>query len=446
MEGCLIIGTALPCFQVAYKTQSERKTPMNKDRLSWFRDAKYGLFIHWGLYSILGGDWKGVTAPHIAEWIMRTLQIPLSEYRMLTKEFNPKDFDPSFYVRRAKQWGMKYIVVTAKHHDGFALFDTAVSDYSVMNTPYGKDIIRQFADACAREGMTFGVYYSQMQDWEHPDGDGNTWDFKKEEKVFSRYFYEKALPQVRELLTNYGSLGLIWFDTPYDMPKPLCEELAATVHSLQPDCLINGRIGYGLGDYRQAADNLIPLLSRPDAWESPMTLNSTWGYSQSDNDFKAPSTVIENLVRIAGKGGNLLLNVGPDAHGRIPVRSDEILSEVGEWMQQYGESVYGTSNAPDFPYILPWGELTYRKEPPTLYLHVKKYPTKAPYRILLTGLETPVESATLLKDGTPLKFTQTYEPARDEHRFRVFLPEHCPNENDTVVKVTLKGEASAQTL
>lgn len=415
------------------------------DKLKWFRDAKYGLFIHWGLYAIPGGDWNGVHAPHGTEWIMRNLQIPLADYKKLADRFDPVDFDPYFYVRRAKKWGMKYLVVTAKHHDGFALFDTKVSDYSVMHTPYGKDIVRQLADACREEGLIFCVYYSQMQDWEHPDGDGNTWDFPKEKKDFRRYFYGKTLPQVRELLTNYGPIGLIWFDTPYDMPKELCEELADTVRSCQPDCLINGRIGYGLGDYRQAADNLIPLFSRPDAWETPMTLNATWGYSHSDHNFKSPATVIEKLVQVAGKGGNLLLNVGPDEFGKIPEESDRILCDVGEWLRVHGESVYGTSSVPNFPYMLPWGALTYNKESKTLYFHVKKYP-RFPFRILLTGLETKVLGATLLSSGEELRIAQSYEPARDEHRFYVYLPEVCPDPDDTVVSVKLEDEATAQTI
>ena len=413
------------------------------DRMQWFKEAKYGLFIHWGLYAIPGGEWKGKLIPHGTEWIMRNAQIPLSEYREFVKQFNPIKFDPYFYVRRAKEWGMKYLVFTAKHHDGFAMYDTKVSDYSIMNTPYGKDVVRQLADACEKEGMTFCLYYSQMQDWEHPDGDGNTWDFDPSKKDFKRYFYEKALPQVRELLTNYGRIGLMWFDTPYDMPQALCQELADTVHACQPDCLINSRIGYGLGDYRNVADNSIPLLSHSCAWESPMTLNATWGYSHRDHNFKEPTAVIENMVRIVGRGGNLLLNVGPDQFGEIPVRSDEILCDVGKWLLTNGDSIFGTTNIPNFPYLLPWGELTYSESRETLYFHVKKYP-KFPYRILLTGLKTPVERATLLADGTELRVSQTYEHGRDEHRFYVFLPEVCPNTDDTVVAVKLKGKALAQ--
>ena len=415
------------------------------DKLQWFREAKYGLFIHWGLYAIPGGTWKGEPSPHGTEWIMKNMRIPLAEYRKLAKQFNPEGFDPYFYVRRAKQWGMRYIVFTAKHHDGFAMYDTKYSDYSIMNTPYGKDIVKQLAEACEKEGMTFCLYYSQMQDWEHPDGNGNTWDFDPQKQDFRRYFYGKALPQVKELLTNYGKIGMMWFDTPYDMPIELCRELADAVRECQPDCLINGRIGYGLGDFREAADNAIPALSMDKCWESPMTLNETWGYSHTDHNFKDARAVIQNLVRIVGRGGNLVLNVGPDEFGGIPQRSDEILCEVGKWLEGNGKSIYGTSNMPNFPYLIPWGDMTYDEKEAVLYLHVQKYPV-FPYRILLTGLKTQAKSVTLLCDGTPLRISQSYEIARDEHRLYIFLPKDCPDTDDTVVVVKLEGKAEVQVI
>lgn len=415
------------------------------DKMQWFREVKYGLFIHWGLYAIPGGTWKGEPSPHGTEWIMKNMRIPVAEYKELAKQFNPVNFDPYFYVRRAKEWGMKYIVFTAKHHDGFAMYDTKVSDYSIMNTPYGKDIVRQLADACEKEGMTLCIYYSQMQDWEHPDGNGNTWDYDPKAQDFRRYFYGKALPQVKELLTNYGKIGMMWFDTPYDMPIDLCRELADAVRECQPDCLINGRIGYGLGDFREAADNAIPMLSMDKCWESPMTLNDTWGYSHTDNNFKDVRAVIRNLVRIVGRGGNLVLNVGPDEFGGIPERSDEILCEVGKWLEKNGESIYGTSNIPNFPYMISWGDMTYDEKSAVLYLHVQNYPV-FPYRILLTGLKTRAKSVELLTDGTPLRISQSYEIARDEHRLYIFLPEMCPDADDTVVAVKLEGKAEVQTI
>ena len=284
-----------------------------------------------------------------------------------------------------------------------------------------------------------------MQDWEHPDGNGNTWDFNLKNQDFKRYFYGKVVPQVKELLTNYGKIGMVWFDTPYDMPIELCRELADVVHECQPECLINGRIGYCLGDFREAADNAIPVLSQEECWESPMTLNHTWGYSHTDDNFKDPKTVIENLVRVVGKGGNLVLNVGPDEFGKIPERSEEILSEVGKWLEVNGKSIYGTTGIPNFPYMLPWGDLTYNDETHTLYLHVKNYPN-FPYRILLTGLKTKAIAVNILGSKKPLKISQSYEIARDENRLYVFLPEECPDDIDTVVEVKLEDKAKAQTV
>lgn len=409
-----------------------------------FERAAYGLFIHFGLYAIPGGIWEGKRAPHGSEWMMRNLEIPFKDYSRLADIFNPEQLDARFYVKKAKEWGMKYLVLTAKHHDGFALYDTAVSDYSVMHTPYGKDIVREFADACKEEGLPFGIYYSQMQDWEHPDGDGNNFDYKKDEKVFSRYFYEKALPQVKELLTNYGDVFLMWFDTPYDMPRELCAELADTVHELQPSCLINGRIGYGLGDYRQMADNSIPARSYHGTWEVPMTLNSSWGYHKADLSCYSPETVIGKLVSVCGKGGNVLLNVSPDAEGLISEASIETLDKVSEWLSRNGDAIYNKAPAPDFPYVTRFGTVGAGKDG-ALYLFVERYPD-FPHRISLTGLENKVVRASLLKNGQELRFSQSYEVARDERRLYIFLPEEAPDSPVTVVKLEIEGEPRTQVL
>ncbi len=413
--------------------------------MEWFSVAKYGLFVHYGLYAIPGGEWNGRIAPHGAEWLMKNLRIPLREYAALAGKFNPVDFDAEALADSAVKWGMKYLVFTAKHHDGFAMYDSAVSDYSIMHTPYGRDMLREIADACHRRDLHFGIYYSQMQDWEHPDGDGNDWDYIPAEKKFERYFYGKALPQVRELLQNYGAVDLIWFDTPYDMPQAYCRELADTVHTLAPDCLINGRIGYGLGDYRNMADNSIPVRMLSGRWETPMTLNRTWGYSRHDQNWKTASEVISLLVRVAEKGGNLLLNVGPDEKGVIPPASVKILDEVSRWLRNNGDSIFGTGGTPDFPYENRWGHVTCSQDRRTLYLHVFRYPVY-PYRIQLTGLKTGVNGAWEI-DGKPLEFRQSYEPARDEHRLYVFLPEAQKNlPLDFVVRLSLKDEAEVQEL
>ena len=406
------------------------------DPLQWFSGAGYGLFVHFGLYSVLGGAYKGTPSPRNSEWIMRHLQIPLEEYRKLADSFHPQQLDARDIVRRAKAWGMRYVVVTAKHHDGFALYDSKVSDYTVMHTPYGQDVIRAFADACGEYNMPFGIYYSQMQDWEHPDGNGNTWDFDPAKQDFRRYFYGKALPQVKELLTAYGKVALMWFDTPYDMPEDLCAELAQTVKALQPHCLINGRIGYHLGDYRQMADNAIPRNVYHGAFEVPMTLNRSWGYSAPDEEWATPLDVIRNLVQIRGRGGNLLLNIGPDGNGTVPPASVRVLDAVGEWLSRNGESIYKTDSFPDFPYVSRWGDVTYRKESNTLYLHVLQYPGLHP-RISLLALASRVKGVRLLTDGTPLSFTQAYDVAREEHRLSINVPPKAPDALDTVIAVDL---------
>lgn len=418
----------------------------HKTDVKWFTDAKYGLFIHWGLYSILAGKWKGVQAPNTTEWIMRNMKIPLAEYQPLAKEFNPQHFDALDYVKKAKKWGMKYLCITTKHHDGFALFDTKVSDYNVMNSPYGKDIVKEFADACAAEGMPFCVYYSQMQDWEDPNGDGNNWDFNKEDKDFKKYFYGKCVPQVKELLTNYGKISMIWFDTPYDMPIELCRELRDVVKGCQPDCLINGRIGYGLGDYRNMADNCIPHDPYFGPWEAPMTLNLNWGYCEDDHNWAEPTEVIRRLSGIAAKGGNLILNIGPDKDGIIPEESVKILDTVGEWLEKNGESIFGVSATKPFPYDFEWGNATYNAETKRLYAHVLNYPKRMPKGVKLTGLKTKAISAKLLSTGEELKFSQTYEQARDERRFVIIAPENCPDATDTVLVVQLESDLETQRL
>jgi alpha-L-fucosidase len=402
------------------------------ERLKWFEAARYGLFIHWGLYAELGGEWSGVHYPGGTEWIMRTARIPFETYRKLALSFNPVSFDAEDWVKKALDFGCRYLCFTAKHHDGFAMFDTAVSDYSIVHTPFGRDVVKELSDACHRHGLKFCVYYSQMQDWADPDGNGNTWDYDPEKKDFRRYFENKVKPQVRELLTNYGEIGMIWFDTPYDMPREMCAELAEFVHSIQPDCVINGRIGYGLGDYRQMGDNEIPVLAYRGAWETPMTLNNTWGYSKTDQNWKTPKTVMKMLIDVVSKGGNLLINVGPDAKGVIPEGSVRTLEAVGSWLQKNGESIYGTKPCADFPYQMRWGGMTGRGE--KVYLHLLDV-SEIRGHLKICNIETKAKSCCLLSTGEELPFRQTYELARDEYRFIVDYPTEGLDDLDTVIAV-----------
>jgi len=321
-------------------------------RVEWFREAKFGLFIHWGLYAIPAGYWKGAKVNSVSEWIMKRAPIPVADYEKLASQFDPVKFDADAWAQLAVDAGMKYVVITAKHHDGFALFKSAASPYNVVDaTPFKRDIIKELADACARHGLRFGVYYSQAQDWHEPGGMGNDWDFPPDDQkdasgAFDTYLRTKAEPQIRELLTHYGPLALIWFDTPVRMDTDdRARRFIDLVRTLQPNCLINGRLG-GVGDYRSTGDNQIPSEASDTPWEVPATLNSTWGYKRGDHNWKSPGELVFKLVDIASKGGNYLLNVGPTAEGIIPVPSQENLRAVGEWLKLQGEAVYGAGRSP----------------------------------------------------------------------------------------------------
>lgn len=318
----------------------------------WFRKAGFGMMIHWGLYSILGGEWKGKRMDYIGEWIMSKYEIPNKEYERLADIFNPIYFDADEWVLTAKAAGMKYIVVTSKHHDGFALFHSEVDKYNVVDaTPFGRDIIKELADACKKHGMKLGLYYSQNIDWHEPHGGGydmrfyhtnnkgvdgdpgmswdNDWDFPNRAAKNYRICYEKKIkPQVKEILTKYGELCLIWFDTPLDIPEDCSRELVEMVKKYQPNCLVNSRVGNGMGDYRSMGDNKLPSTATGELIEAPITLNHTWGYKTFDNDWKSPERVREIYEKCRACGANLLLNIGPDHLGRLPAPAVDILKAL----------------------------------------------------------------------------------------------------------------------
>jgi alpha-L-fucosidase len=322
--------------------------PAKAKRLEWFREAKYGLFIHWGLYAIPAGQWQGKRIPGIGEWIMNRAQIPVKTYEQLAKQFNPVKFNAEEWVQLAKDAGMKYIVITSKHHDGFALYDSKVSTWDIVDaTPFKRDVLKELAAACAKAGIRLGFYYSQAQDWHEPNGAGNTWDFLADEtkKDFDQYLRDKAEPQIRELLTGYGPVALIWFDTPRLMTEARAKRFVDTLRTLQPNTLIDGRLGIN-GDYVSTGDNVVPSDVLGEAWEVPATLNHTWGYRSDDHDWKSPQTVIFKLIDIVSKGGNYLLNVGPTAEGVIPQPSQDVLRTVGRWLRVNGDAVYGAGPTP----------------------------------------------------------------------------------------------------
>jgi len=344
----------LSLVPLALSAQAPRPAdPAREKRLEWFREAKYGLFIHWGLYAIPAGEWKGKRSLGLGEWIMNRSKIPVAEYEDLAKQFNPVKFNADQWVQLAQDAGMKYIVITSKHHDGFAMFKSKVSPYNIVDaTPFKRDALKELADACAKRGMRLGFYYSQSQDWHEKDGAGNTWDFGpdqapdgKELKNYDAYLRGKAEPQVKELLTGYGPVALIWFDTPRMMTAERGQRFADIVRTLQPNTLIDGRLGTE-GDYRSTGDNVIPPEASSEAWETPATINDTWGFRTDDTNWKAPAQIAFKLVDIVSKGGNYLLNVGPTAEGVIPQASQDNLRTVGRWLEVNGEAVYGAGASP----------------------------------------------------------------------------------------------------
>ena len=317
----------------------------------WFREAKYGMMIHWGLYSVLGGEWKGQRNPYLSSFTQSVFRIPHNEYAKAAEAFNPVYFDAEEWVRLAKDAGMKYIVFTSKHHEGFAMYKSEVSKYNIYDaTPFKRDVVEELACACRKYDMKFGLYYSQDLDWEHPHGGGytmgkswwniaywtNNWDFPDDSKKdFSICYEEKIKPQVKEILTKYGDLCLIWFDVPFTIKPEQSDELYKLVKSIQPDCLVNSRIGNGYGDYVSTNDNEIPMDDKGEVlYESPCTINDTWGYKPFDQNWKSPEEIVRLRKHLNERGINYLLNVGPDPLGRIPAPSRDVLLKAAELYQQ----------------------------------------------------------------------------------------------------------------
>ncbi len=384
---------------------------------AWFKDAKYGLFIHWGLYAVLAGEYNGQKTPNIGEWIMNHLDIPVHEYEKLARQFNPKHFDADALIKRAKEeWGMRYLVFTAKHHDGFAMYHSKCNPYNVVDaTPFGRDVTKELQLACEKYGMKFCLYYSQAQDWHDPDGYAAFKD--NGGKNFRAYLERVCKPQLKELLTGYGELGLIWFDTPLEMTEQESRELFDFVKSYQPNCIVSGRIGNNLGEYMTTGDNFIPLLPYQGDWEVPATLNETWGFRKDDVSWKSPDEVIRKLIKINGRGGNYLLNVGPDADGNVPEGCGQVLDSVGDWLKANGEAIYKTRCLPLYPYDLEWALFTGRGN--KFYIHIVE---PAP-RAIIYNIHSKIRSAKLLGSGEPVKFRMG-ENCEHESQWEFYLPAH----------------------
>ena len=318
-------------------------------RMAWWRDAKFGMFIHWGVYSVPAGFYHGKPVPGIGEWIMNRAKIPVAEYQEFAKSFNPVKFNADDWVKTAADAGMKYIVITSKHHDGFAMFDTKASPWNIVQaTPYGRDPLKDLAAACRKYDIKLGFYYSQAQDWNNGGSAiGGKWD-KAQEHDMDDYIDKVAVPQVKEILSNYGEFpAVLWWDTPNGMNQERARKLYEVVKQLRPNIIMNNRLGGGFKGDTETPEQRIPARGFPGRdWESCMTMNDTWGYKSNDNNWKSSTMIIRNLCDIASKGGNYLLNVGPTSEGLIPQPSLDRLTEVGKWMKVNGEAIYGSKATP----------------------------------------------------------------------------------------------------
>lgn len=453
----VVVFFAVACTNTQKKSANEQEemtetnyleeTEQDKEaRMQWWKDARFGMFIHWGLYAVPAGEYEGKRVEGIGEWIMNSLNIPIEEYEKFADEFNPVKFDADEWVSIAKDAGMKYIVITSKHHDGFALWDSEVTQWDVIDaTPYDQDILKALAEACEKQGITFCFYYSIM-DWHHPDAQAmwepNYNQGRDSENVnpdFPKYLENYMKPQLEELLTNYGDIGVLWFDGEW-IPAYTTEmgkEIYNYVRNLQSDIIINNRVDKGrqgmMGLNREGnfvGDFGTPEQEIPDTgianvdWESCMTMNDTWGYKHFDDNWKSTETLIRNLIDIVSKGGNFLLNVGPTAEGVIPQPSVERLKAMGDWMDINSESIYGAKAS---PFKRPkWGRYTEKEG--KIYAHVFDWPENN--LLTIPGISAASNAYLLTSEGNvQLTIDQT------ENGIRLNLPGEAPDPIASVIAI-----------
>ena len=385
-------------------------TTMAEDRTEWFREARFGMFIHWGVYAVPAGEWEGETIRGIGEWIMRFRRIPVETYKAFAPDFTAENYDPEFWAELAHRAGMKYVVITAKHHDGFSLYDSDVSDWDVMASGAKRDLLAPLADAVRARGMKFGLYYSQSQDWIHPGGAvlgnrENIWD-DAQKGDYDAYLENIALPQVREIIGRFDP-AIIWWDTPQDMTPERVAPFAELLGE-HPHIINNNRLGDGFDGDTMTPEQHIPPRGYPGKlFEVCMTMNDTWGYKVNDQNWKPSERLVQMLSDIASKGGNFLLNIGPRADGTIPRESIERLDAMGRWMDVNSAAIHATEASP-FPRRLPWGRVTQKPGEnggTTLFLHVWEWPADG--NILLPTLEELPAGGSLLADGAAVTAART---------------------------------------
>lgn len=410
------------------------------DRGQLFDEGNYAMFIHWGLYSQLANKVDGKTYYGIGEWIMHDAMagIPVDEYEKLASTFEPVNFDAKAIARLAKDAGMKYIVITSKHHDGFAMYDSDANDFNIVDaTPWNKDPMKELAQACRDEGLGFGFYYSHSQDWTFPGGrNGPEVDEDGNPATFDDYFVNKCLPQVEEITTEYGPIEIVWFDTPGSMPKKYVQQLVDVVRKNQPNALVSGRAGHGLGDYQTLGDMEVPTHNVEGMWESVDTINDSWAYAWYDEHWKTPKEILSRLIACVGRGGTYMLNIGPAGDGSVPERSAKTLRDAGEWIHRYPQVVYGTDASP-WEHALPWGDVTMKGN--KLFLSVFDWPTNG--LLHLPGLSTEIASAHLLKPSGKVELTHSKVSG-----WSIFqVPDRGPDPLVSVIEIDLVDQAIVDT-
>jgi alpha-L-fucosidase len=432
---CLIIAAAcLPAVapESSHAQSQYQPTPENLEARRWFQDAKFGLFVHWGVYSVLGDG----------EWVMNNKKIPISEYENLTAQFNPTEFDPAEWVALAKAAGMKYITITSKHHDGFAMFDSKISDWDIVDrTPYKKDVMKMLADECQKQGIKLFFYYSQL-DWHHPDyfprGRTGLTSGRPESGDWLKYI-DYMDGQLKELLTNYGPIGGVWFDGMWDRPKAewRFEQTYKLIHSLQPSALVgsNHHLKPFPGEDFQMFEKDLPgqktsgFNAESEVGDLPLetceTINGAWGYNANDKRFKSTKDLIHYLVKAAGYNANFLLNVGPTPNGKIQPEFADRLKQVGAWLEKNGDTIYGTRGGPLTP--RPWGVTTRKGN--KVYLHILDWPDPV---LAMPRMPKKVKSATFFKDGAKVEFLE-----HDKYGLFIRSPQGFTDDYDTIVVLEL---------
>jgi alpha-L-fucosidase len=416
------------------------------NRAQWLEDDRFGMFIHWGLYSATEGIWKGERLRHpnnYAEWIRYRNRIGEAEYGELAKRFDWDKINPEEWVLLAKKAGMKYIIITSKHHDGVALWDTQVGDYSLPKlSGSNRDVIKEIAEACKKHQIKLCFYYSHWIDWQHPYG----WSHNQEvtgrvtDQQYNQYWQEKVIPQVRELLTNYGDIAMLWFDMwiPYQqsiIKKEQLDQLATMIHQLQPNCLINSRLGFPIEnehvDFETLGDNQFGSAYTDHIWETPGTIAHSWGFNALENEWKSTNQLFQSLINNVSLNGSYTLNIGPRADGSVPYEGVQRLEDMGEWLQKYGKSVYKNKGLPIRFSQHDWGKMTINDDTKELYLHVYNWPLDKILRV--TGISSKPKKIEVLNgnNAQEVKFEQ-FGPI-----LHIKVPEEHPDPYVSVLKVTL---------